>query len=158
MPNVQGFSTLRARSYVFRLPLFTRAMILIIVLLWLAGIQSVWDLRQWGSLIPDQISITTGESVYKRRNGQTSDASIRSDDQKLEWSWLTRIDVAAYRINTFPLIHLNFFHMLFNVIALAPLLERFESEYGTLTSLAMFFGRKRKIILRTREMQALGKG
>jgi hypothetical protein len=32
--------------------------------------------------------------------------------------------------------------MIFNVLALTPLLERFESEYGTLTSLAMFFGRK----------------
>lgn len=29
-----------------------------------------------------------------------------------------------------------------NVFALTPLLERFESEYGTLTSLALFFGRK----------------
>ena len=48
----------------------------------------------------------------------------------------------AYRMNTFPLIHLNFMHALLNVLALTPLLERFESEYGTLTSLAMFFGRK----------------
>ncbi|KAH8653323.1 rhomboid family protein [Xylariales sp. PMI_506] len=105
MPTIQGFSTLRARSYALRLPLFTRAIILIIIVLWLVGIQSVWDLRQWGALIPDQISFTT-----------------------------------AYRINTFPLIHLNFFHTLFNVLALTPLLERFENEHGTLTSLAMFFG------------------
>lgn len=48
----------------------------------------------------------------------------------------------AYRMNTFPLIHLNFLHALLNVLALTPLMERFESEYGTLTSLAMFFGRK----------------
>ncbi|KAJ4291569.1 putative rhomboid protease [Collariella sp. IMI 366227] len=46
----------------------------------------------------------------------------------------------VYRINTFPLIHLNAFHALMNVLALMPLLERFESEYGTLTSLALFFG------------------
>jgi hypothetical protein len=32
--------------------------------------------------------------------------------------------------------------MLFNVIALTPLLERFEAEHGTLTSLALFFGRE----------------
>ena len=31
MPSVQGFSTLRARSYVFRLPLFTRAIVLVII-------------------------------------------------------------------------------------------------------------------------------
>lgn len=30
-----------------------------------------------------------------------------------------------------------------NIIALTPLMERFESEYGTLTALALFFGRKR---------------
>lgn len=49
---------------------------------------------------------------------------------------------AVYRTNTFPFIHLNFFHALMNIIALTPLLERFESEYGTLTSLALFFGRE----------------
>lgn len=32
--------------------------------------------------------------------------------------------------------------MIMNVFALTPLLERFESEYGTLTSLALFFGRE----------------
>jgi membrane associated rhomboid family serine protease len=45
-------------------------------------------------------------------------------------------------MTTFPLIHLNFFHTLLNLLALTPLMERFESEYGTLTSLALFFGRK----------------
>lgn len=47
----------------------------------------------------------------------------------------------AYRLTSFPLIHLNFIHTILNVVALTPLLERFESEYGTLTSLALFFGR-----------------
>ncbi|OTA99945.1 hypothetical protein M426DRAFT_324683 [Hypoxylon sp. CI-4A] len=105
MPTVQGFSTLRARSYVFRLPLFTRAMIGVMVAFWLAGLQSVWDTRQWGALIPDEFGITT-----------------------------------MYRMNTFPLIHLNIFHAFFNIISLTPLLERFETEFGTLTSLALFFG------------------
>lgn len=63
MPNIQSFSTLRARSYIFRLPLFTRAMVLIIVALWLVGMQSVWDLRSWGALVPDQISFTNGKLV-----------------------------------------------------------------------------------------------
>jgi membrane associated rhomboid family serine protease len=39
-------------------------------------------------------------------------------------------------------MHLNFFHMIFNLVALAPLLERFESEFGTLVTLALFTGRK----------------
>lgn len=39
-------------------------------------------------------------------------------------------------------MHLNFFHMIFNLLAVTPLLERFESEYGTLVTLALFTGRK----------------
>ncbi|KAI1371915.1 Gaa1-like protein [Hypoxylon crocopeplum] len=105
MPTIQGFNTLRARSYVFRLPLFTRAMIVVMVAFWLASLQSVWDLRQWGALIPDELGLST-----------------------------------MYRVNTFPLIHLNFFHALFNILSLTPLMERFETEFGTLTSLALFFG------------------
>lgn len=49
---------------------------------------------------------------------------------------------AVYRTNTYPFIHLGFFHMAMNLLALTPLLERFESEYGTLTALALFMGRK----------------
>ncbi|KAL7923146.1 hypothetical protein ACQKWADRAFT_290091 [Trichoderma austrokoningii] len=105
MPSIQGFSTQRARSYLSRLPLFTRAILLSIACFWLAGLPGFWDVRVWGSLIPDKISFASG-----------------------------------YRLNTFPLIHLNFFHALLNAIALAPLMERFESEYGTLTTLALFFG------------------
>ncbi|KAF2008186.1 rhomboid protein 2 [Amniculicola lignicola CBS 123094] len=47
---------------------------------------------------------------------------------------------SLYRLNTFPLMHIGFFHMIFNVIALAPLLERFESEFGTLVTLVLFTG------------------
>lgn len=104
-PRLQNFNTLRARSYVTRLPLFTRLIILVIVAAWIASVQSVWDLREWGALIPDQISITS-----------------------------------AYRLSTFPLIHLNFIHMVLNVLALTPLMERFEGEHGTLTTVALFFG------------------
>jgi len=45
-----------------------------------------------------------------------------------------------YRTNTFPLVHAGFFHMFMNLLALTPLLERFEAEYGTLTTLALFLG------------------
>lgn len=48
----------------------------------------------------------------------------------------------VYRLNTYPIIHSGFFHTLLNVIALTPLLERFEAEHGTLTSIALFIGRK----------------
>jgi hypothetical protein len=49
--------------------------------------------------------------------------------------------IIVYRINTFPLIHVGFLHALLNVLALTPLLERFEAEHGTLTTIALFFGR-----------------
>lgn len=103
--TISGFSAQRARSYIFRLPLFTRVIIGAIVLFWLLSLQSVWDVRKWGALTPDVIGIAT-----------------------------------LYRTNTFSFVHINFFHALMNILALTPLLERFESEYGTLTSLALFFG------------------
>lgn len=45
-------------------------------------------------------------------------------------------------MNTYPLIHVNFLHGFLNVLALTPLLERFESEHGTLTTAALLAGRK----------------
>jgi membrane associated rhomboid family serine protease len=37
---------------------------------------------------------------------------------------------------------MNIFHALFNVLALVPLLERFEAEHGTLLTGAIFIGRE----------------
>ncbi|KAJ6788907.1 hypothetical protein PWT90_00118 [Aphanocladium album] len=105
MPTVRGFSTVKARSYIFRLPLFTRAIVLIIFLLSLLSLPGFWDIQAWGSLVPDKVSL-----------------------------------FAAHRVTTFPLIHVNILHAILNVVALTPLMERFENEYGTLTSLALFFG------------------
>lgn len=49
-----------------------------------------------------------------------------------------------YRLNTYPLIHLGFLHALLNTLALAPLLERFEADHGTLLTTALFIGRMYK--------------
>jgi len=46
----------------------------------------------------------------------------------------------VYRLNTYPLIHVNFIHALLNTLAIIPLLERFEAEWGTLLTGAMFLG------------------
>jgi membrane associated rhomboid family serine protease len=48
----------------------------------------------------------------------------------------------VYRLNTYPVIHSGFFHAFLNVLALTPLLERFEAEHGTLTAVALFVGRR----------------
>ncbi|KAK3690031.1 hypothetical protein B0T22DRAFT_375671 [Podospora appendiculata] len=105
-PTIASFNTQRARAYLFRLPLFTRACIVAILAFWVLSIpSSMWDLQQWGALIPNEMGLAT-----------------------------------LYRINTFPFIHQNVFHMVMNLLAVTPLLDRFESEHGTLISLAMFFG------------------
>ncbi|KIV82091.1 hypothetical protein, variant [Exophiala sideris] len=95
----------RLRSYVVRLPLFTRLILLAIFAFWLLELQTVWSVIQWGSLDPKQINFGS-----------------------------------LYRLNTFALIHTGFFHMLMDTLCLVPLLERFESEWGTLTSVALFLG------------------
>lgn len=56
-----GFSAARARSYAFRLPLFTRLAAVIIVAAWAVGVQSVWDLRAWGALVPDKLNLGTSK-------------------------------------------------------------------------------------------------
>lgn len=101
------FNPSRVRSYLLRLPLFTRLILLAIVAFWILELQTVWSVTQWGALIPKEIGFGT-----------------------------------MYRLNTFPLIHMGFFHMLMDTICLVPLLERFEAEWGTLTTLALFMGRK----------------
>ncbi|KAH8661414.1 hypothetical protein BGZ60DRAFT_413131 [Tricladium varicosporioides] len=104
-PSLPQFSAARMRSYIFRLPLFTRSIVVVILLLWVVGIQSAWNVREWGSLIPNEIGLGT-----------------------------------MYRTNTFPLVHNGFLHAFLNILTLTPLLERFEAEYGTLTTLALFVG------------------
>lgn len=61
---------------------------------------------------------------------------------KLDSGTLTNWRNLVYRLNTYPIIHTGFFHALLNALALTPLLERFEAEHGTLTSIALFVGRK----------------
>ncbi|KIW37404.1 hypothetical protein, variant [Exophiala oligosperma] len=107
LPNARFFfvNPSRVRSYLLRLPLFTRLILLAIVAFWLLELQTVWSVTQWGALIPKEVGFGT-----------------------------------MYRLNTFPLIHMGFFHMLMDTICLVPLLERFEAEWGTLTTLALFMG------------------
>jgi GPI-anchor transamidase subunit GAA1 len=100
-------SPTRIRSYLFRLPLFTRLILLAIVAFWLLELQTVWSVTKWGWLQPSEVNLGT-----------------------------------LYRLNTFVLIHTGFWHMLVDTMCLVPLLERFEAEFGTLTTLALFLGRK----------------
>lgn len=48
--------------------------------------------------------------------------------------------ITVYRLNTYPLLHASIFHLLLNVLALTPLLERFEAEHGTIVTFLLFTG------------------
>lgn len=95
----------RMRSYLFRLPLFTRIILLVIVGLWILELQTVWSVIHWGALIPLEVGFGS-----------------------------------MYRLNTYPLVHMGFFHMVMDTLCLIPLLERFENEWGTLNCLALWLG------------------
>jgi glycosylphosphatidylinositol transamidase len=129
-PSLPQFSAARMRSYIFRLPLFTRSIIFVIIAFWLLNLQSVWDVQAWGALIPKEIGISTSSFPFLRY--PMAVFGVLS---------LTLYVCTVYRTNTFPLVHAGFFHAFFNLLALTPLLERFEAEYGTLTTLALFLGR-----------------
>lgn len=57
--GTQWFYPARLRSYIFRLPLFTRIIILVIVAFWISELQSFWNVVQWGALIPSEIGFGT---------------------------------------------------------------------------------------------------
>jgi glycosylphosphatidylinositol transamidase len=65
-PSLPQFSAARMRSYLFRLPLFTRCIILVIIIFWLVSLQSAWDVAQWGALIPAEIGLATSSSSFLR--------------------------------------------------------------------------------------------
>ena len=52
----------RLRSYLFRLPLFTRIVLFTCVAFWLLELQTVWSVTQWGALIPQEVGL---QSMYR---------------------------------------------------------------------------------------------
>lgn len=64
-PSIPQFpSPARLRNYVFRLPLFTRIILLLIVLFWILELQSAWNVTQWGALVPEKVNLGTSTSSY----------------------------------------------------------------------------------------------
>lgn len=62
-PTLQSFSAGRAKSYVYKLPLFTRLVVFILVATWAAGVVlgARWDIQAWGALVPDEVGLTSCE-------------------------------------------------------------------------------------------------
>ena len=61
-PTLPQFNPARLRSYVFRIPLFTRIILLLILLFWILEFQTAWDIAQWGALVPLQVNFSTSTS------------------------------------------------------------------------------------------------
>jgi membrane associated rhomboid family serine protease len=51
------------------------------------------------------------------------------------------LTLTAHRLSTYPFIHLGIFHTIVNIVALTPLLDKFEQENGTLVTVILFSGR-----------------
>ena len=62
-PTLPQFNPARLRSYVFRIPLFTRIILLLILLFWILEFQTAWDVAQWGALVPLQVTLSTSTST-----------------------------------------------------------------------------------------------
>lgn len=58
-PTLPQFNPARLRSYIFRLPLFTRIILLVIFVFWILELQSAWNVVQWGALIPQKVNFGT---------------------------------------------------------------------------------------------------
>jgi len=127
-PSYLSFNSRALRSYLYRVPLATRLFTVLIFALCIAGYFAPW-LPEAGALYPNKVSLIAGE-IWILKSFFPSGYRLYN---------LTK--APAHRLTTYPFVHKGFFHMFFNLLALVPLLERFESEYGTLISLAMFTGR-----------------
>jgi glycosylphosphatidylinositol transamidase len=58
------FNPGRVRSYLVRLPLFTRIVLLAIIAFWLLEFQTIWSVVQWGALIPEEINLGTSMCIF----------------------------------------------------------------------------------------------
>lgn len=63
-PTLPQFNSARLRSFFFRIPLFTRLVLLLILLFWILELQTAWDIAQWGALVPLQVNLTTSTSTH----------------------------------------------------------------------------------------------
>ncbi|KAL8909293.1 MAG: hypothetical protein Q9207_000303 [Kuettlingeria erythrocarpa] len=58
-PSLPSLDVRRLRSYVFRLPLFTRVILTFVAFFWILELQQIWNVVQWGALIPKEINFGT---------------------------------------------------------------------------------------------------
>ena len=61
-PTLPQFNPARIQKYVFRLPLFTRIILLLIAMFWIVELQSAWNVKAWGALVPLEVNLGTSKS------------------------------------------------------------------------------------------------
>lgn len=60
-----AFNPARLRSYILRLPLFTRICLFVILVFWLVELQTVWSVTQWGAIIPNEMGLATSKETSR---------------------------------------------------------------------------------------------
>ena len=73
-PTLPQFNPARLRTYVFRIPLFTRIVLILITLFWILEFQSKWDVAHWGALVPLEVNLSTST---------TSASTLEASDNRL---------------------------------------------------------------------------
>ncbi|KAL8943280.1 MAG: hypothetical protein Q9216_001191 [Gyalolechia sp. 2 TL-2023] len=58
-PTLPSLDVRRLRSYIFRLPLFTRIVLVFVSLFWILELPQIWDVVQWGALVPKEVHLGT---------------------------------------------------------------------------------------------------
>ena len=61
-PTLPQLNPAKFQKYIFRLPLFTRTILLLIIAFWILELQSAWDVAKWGALIPNEVNLRTSMS------------------------------------------------------------------------------------------------
>lgn len=59
LPSFQGAQARSLRSYFRRIPLFTTAILVAILVFWLLELQTKWDVLYWGALVPKEVNLAT---------------------------------------------------------------------------------------------------
>lgn len=60
-PTLPSFNPARLRSFIFRLPLFTRLVLSVISIFWVLELQSAWNVVAWGGLVPQDVGFGTSK-------------------------------------------------------------------------------------------------
>jgi hypothetical protein len=85
MPSFPQFNPTRIRSYVFRLPLFTRGLVLVILALYIATIPLPW-LREFAQLEPAKMDLTQSMLFSIRSHGNDGMGLLHALERSVEAS------------------------------------------------------------------------